>query len=475
MIMRVVDHGAASYPDVVSMRASHGAEKDAMHFDDKYRRIGRAISAGLGLLLLASAVLADVTGLSGTGAGRGQLILAASGLLLIILSIFRDPARAYRTAAVLLLNTLVLAVVLELAATGIYRLRAGATHRMSGSRADPDRPIAELMRANYAMYVVWRELPHTAPDFTIGEDRRRIVTGASEDPDAYEVFMFGGSTMIGWCVPDSLTIPSIMQRRLSSSMSVPVRVVNFGQQAFVSTQELIELELQLQDGRRPDLVVFYDGINDTFAALQTGIPGAHQNLDDIAGRFAGSESVISFWEALAGRSNLVGLARELIDKGGAVDSLPTLTGGGIETDFESLSAGIVSVYAENCRMATALGAEYGFECAFFWQPYLGSGEGAGAQPGVEERVEEVMDEALSSLLEATYSRASGLETSIPGFEDISGCLDGCTGEPFAFCDFCHIDAEGNTVVAETMIESLLSAGAIPDSLLRDSFSSAPER
>jgi len=37
------------------------------------------------------------------------------------------------------------------------------------------------------------------------------------------------------------------------------------------------------------LVIFYDGINDVYAAYQLGRPGVHQNCEEIAARFERSE------------------------------------------------------------------------------------------------------------------------------------------------------------------------------------------
>ncbi|MBC8457124.1 MAG: hypothetical protein H8D67_03910, partial [Deltaproteobacteria bacterium] len=42
-------------------------------------------------------------------------------------------------------------------------------------------------------------------------------------------------------------------------------------------QEVIDLFLQLQKGNIPNIVIFYDGINDTFSAFQNGISGIPQN------------------------------------------------------------------------------------------------------------------------------------------------------------------------------------------------------
>ena len=40
---------------------------------------------------------------------------------------------------------------------------------------------------------------------------------------------------------------------------------------------MMELFLQLREGNIPDLVVFYDGVNDVFSAYQQGKAGIPQN------------------------------------------------------------------------------------------------------------------------------------------------------------------------------------------------------
>ena len=52
-----------------------------------------------------------------------------------------------------------------------------------------------------------------------------------------------------------------------------VEVTNFGQIGYVSTQEALLLFEQLRKGNVPDFAVFYDGVNDTFAAWQSGTAG----------------------------------------------------------------------------------------------------------------------------------------------------------------------------------------------------------
>ena len=61
----------------------------------------------------------------------------------------------------------------------------------------------------------------------------------------------------------------------STTRCVSSAVTNFGETGYVSTQNLIALMLELRAGRRPDVVVFYDGVNDTYSAYsqqRAGLP-----------------------------------------------------------------------------------------------------------------------------------------------------------------------------------------------------------
>src|SRR5215813_4407022 len=124
-------------------------------------------------------------------------------------------------------------------------------------------------------YVYWRRTPRRGEYINIGPDglRKTISVSMSEgDGPPMKVFMFGGSTMWGLGAGDDSTIPSIFAEE-AKNKGVNCEVVNFGQYAYVSTQEVIELMLQLQKGNIPDIVIFYDGVNDTFSGFQLSVPG----------------------------------------------------------------------------------------------------------------------------------------------------------------------------------------------------------
>ena len=72
---------------------------------------------------------------------------------------------------------------------------------------------------------------------------------------------------------DGYTIASWLQRFLDQT-PYHTQITNFGQEGYVSTQEMIVLFEQLQKGNIPDIVIFYDGFNDAGSAMCNGVAGS---------------------------------------------------------------------------------------------------------------------------------------------------------------------------------------------------------
>jgi lysophospholipase L1-like esterase len=122
-------------------------------------------------------------------------------------------------------------------------------------------------------------LPHAGNLMFIPEEKpikvRKTWVSAQPVDDkmpATKLFFFGGSTMWGTGARDDFTIPSLISKSLYGS-KVNTKIVNYGESSYVSTQEMIFLINQLQQGNIPDVVVFYDGYNDTRLTYMHKRPG----------------------------------------------------------------------------------------------------------------------------------------------------------------------------------------------------------
>ncbi|MEA2905218.1 MAG: hypothetical protein QOG83_3345 [Alphaproteobacteria bacterium] len=119
-------------------------------------------------------------------------------------------------------------------------------------------PIASS-RIVYKSFVEWRGSEIKTADFNVGGPlmQRRTVNDNTEG--SRKVYFFGGSTMWGAGSNDVQTIPS------QFAAATRIHSENFAVPGYIAHQSLVNLIQLLQDGHRPDLVVFYDGINDVWA------------------------------------------------------------------------------------------------------------------------------------------------------------------------------------------------------------------
>jgi len=93
-----------------------------------------------------------------------------------------------------------------------------------------------------------------------------------------KIAFFGGSAAYGASVGDGDTIPAHLEKILGSS----VRVINFGQGSYSMHQEAYLLVDALIGGARPDLIIFYDGNNETNELIQNiraGVEADFVNTD----------------------------------------------------------------------------------------------------------------------------------------------------------------------------------------------------
>ena len=451
-----------------------------------------AVSAGLGLLLIGLlgqrvaalyrgaailllntlilfaclALVADWIGLSAPGSfGRDQILLVLAGLVALLIGLLRQRAVVvYRGTAILLLNTLVLFACLEFGAHFVLRLGD-----LSSSPAEPRMPeMAELPYytsqdwaieywhelsvtgdKQYRPWVIWSRYPFEGTTININQDGIRETPGADCSTNSYKVFTFGGSTMWGAGAPDWGTIAAYLQAGLKSLRDEPVCVVNFGETSFVSTQSVIELLIQLQSGNVPDLVMFYDGVNDVYAAYQSGQAGVHHNLSQIAAKFEGSDAQerhpLVEWLKMSSSFSLLKRAVANIRTEEPEASERTYQTIGIDTD--SLADSVAQIYLSNYKIVGALAQEYGFKYYFFWQPVISIGK----KPLTEEEqnMRSIMDPALVNLLDAVYR---DIELAAPEYENlyyIAHVFDEQDSQIYR--DHCHVTPVGNQLIAQKML------------------------
>ena len=171
-----------------------------------------------------------------------------------------------------------------------------------------------------------------------------------------KILMLGGSSLWGFGARDDLTIPSLIARGLHER-GVRAEIRNLAEIGYVSTQEMVALVRELQAGYRPDLVLFYDGVNDTTSALLEGKPTLTTNEINRVREFNLLQSPGRLTAALAWNlvkdSGSFRLAQSLsrrFGRGPAV-AYPSRS----EQELGLLADGVVEGYLANVRLVEALG------------------------------------------------------------------------------------------------------------------------
>lgn len=137
--------------------------------------------------------------------------------------------------------------------------------------------IWEGSRVNYDGYTLFQEGPRGTTN--------NPPANLGSSPDQRTIWMFGGSTMRGATDDDARTIPSVLAGLLNSGMEEQrFTVLNFGENSFNSLLETRYLQKALiEQPARPDLVVFYDGANESVYFSQLRTPYAHHGYQQVRG------------------------------------------------------------------------------------------------------------------------------------------------------------------------------------------------
>lgn len=317
-------------------------------------------------------------------------------------------------------------------------------------------------------YVYFRQKPFAGETITIDADGLRR-TWAPPDPaertaKVYNLLMLGGSTLWGYGARDDRTIPSLVARRLHER-GYRIAIRNLAEIGYVSTQEAVALVRDLQTGYRPDLVIFYDGVNDTTSALLEGEAGVTTNERNRRAEFNILQS-----PARLGGSLLMRVVRDsasfrlaqVIAHRVAGPSTISLAGSAT-TDRKTLVGNVVRRFQANLEMVEKLGREYGFNALFYWQPVVFDKEAPTPFEADEARKLEWARGFFGEVYGAI--RESGELRGDRRFHDLSRLFGG--SKELVFIDYCHTTEAANERVAAIIagdVAKILPPAALPSTV-----------
>jgi hypothetical protein len=327
-----------------------------------------------------------------------------------------------------------------------------------GSAADREywKEFEQANKVTYHQYVLWRRAPYEGEVLSINQDGVRRTLHTRCDDKTFTIWTFGDSVMWGAGAPDGETIPSFIAHDYEKA-GKPVCIVNYGEKGWANTQEMIGLIEQLKHAaRKPDLVLFYDGGTEAFAAYQSDRADVHSNYNSF-------KNFLDNWGASqkAGFSYLhetntyrflekIALRAPFHNK---KDEAPP-----VARDAATLSAAVVENYVQNMNIVNLLGKQYGFRAIFAWYPNMAVGHKE--LTAYEQQVlnmEYQKFPGLGLMYQATYQR--GREVKSTDFYYLGNILDDQKGS--LYVGISHLKPEGNEIVADRLFEILEQKGSIP--------------
>jgi hypothetical protein len=378
---------------------------------------------------------------------------------------------------------------LLLATEAGFRLAFGLKDRLAG-KEQPSRRILEegyggatwpiqhyreleQIEDRWCPYVYFRQKPFRGQTIHVGSDGTRATwepppvkagepaTGRGE----IRLLMLGGSSLWGFGARDDHSIPSLVAFMLYER-GCRARVKNLAELGYVSTQEIVALLRELQAGYRPDVVVFYDGVNDTTSALLEGDTGLSTNERNRRAEFNLLQSPMRLAGALGGwlvkESGSYRFAQavrqRLIGGSSAVGvDLSSVTTFASEKAFSPetirrLSEGVVQCYEANIALAHGLGRSYGFRPLFYWQPVVFT-KTTQHPAEQQEAARYGWAEPMFREVHAKINSSAGLRTE-KAFRDLSSIFGG--SRDLVYIDYCHTTESANRRIAVAIVEDVIA-------------------
>ncbi|MHB8067031.1 MAG: hypothetical protein ACYDIC_03915 [Desulfobaccales bacterium] len=374
----------------------------------------------------------------------------------------KKPARAcgvfLKTFWLIIGATLLLILFLETTCGLIYHLfpqksgpeyfQKSESYKNTPWARDYDNELFASYNTSWRPYVYWRRTPLSGKYINVDpRGLRYTVPPAGSEVNAsrkLKIFMFGGSTLWGEGVRDQYTLPSLVWQDLAASR-INAEITNFGEVAYVNTQELIDLIQQLERGNIPDVVIFYDGYNDVYAASQNQTAGYTQfewkrELEyNISTRYNKLKKV--FLLNTLDRFYLGKLIKYFSNKLSYEKPFSQKS--------NSVKEDIIEVYLTNVKIITALGKAYGFVPLFYWQPVIYTKNNL--TPFEKKYASEPLGtlyRQANAVLQADYQKFAPYH-----FFDISGIFAAANHE--VYLDYCHVTEDANQIIAHRIAADLL--------------------
>jgi hypothetical protein len=339
-------------------------------------------------------------------------------------------------------------------------LEAGAKIDLEGEGNAGEREYwKEFEQSNkvlYHQYVLWRRAPYSGELISINPDGVRRTLHTRCDDKTFTLWTFGDSVMWGGGAPDDSTIASYLALDYEKA-GKPVCIVNYAEKGWSNTQEMVGLiELLKHATKKPDIVLFYDGGTEAFAAYQSGSADVHSNFgmfkDFLDSWGARQRASFSYLE----NTNTYKLLHRIQAKAPFHHDQPDARRPQI--DVAGLSQAVIQNYVQNIDIIDLLGRQYCFRPVFAWYPNLAVGHKQ--LTPFEQQVLRLQYEQfpeLGSMYQAVYNRS--VEIHRPNFYNLADVVD--DQKTSLYVGISHMKPEGDQLIAQRLFDILEGKGSTP--------------
>ncbi|WP_044400366.1 SGNH/GDSL hydrolase family protein [Lacinutrix sp. Hel_I_90] len=297
-------------------------------------------------------------------------------------------------------------------------------------------------------YLHYRFKPMNGKHNTIYENghRKTVNYSLKDSATALKIFCFGGSTMYSAGARDAHTIPSELSKLIHTSFpNQNVEITNFGCHGYTRATENIQLQRELTKNNIPDIVIFYDGVNEVISAHQNNEAGLPTNAYNRKKEFKIAHSYKRRIKLMITSSNLYRAITTLQLKIATNSPYKQLS-----ARSNTLAIDIAGTYLGYVKISKSLEETYKFKVFNFLQPVVYS----------KNNLTEVEKgyfkdhQYYENLYDLSYEliRKDSLMKSDSTFIDISDVFD--TSNKTIYCDFCHTSELGNELVAARIFKYL---------------------
>lgn len=279
---------------------------------------------------------------------------------------------------------------------------------------------------------------------------RKTFNPTDQITEKDSIYMFGGSTIWGEGARDDYTIPSYLSKFLNRQQ-LNLMVKNYGERGYLSNQSILRLTILLKNGRRPQMVIFYEGVNDVVVAAvngKTGVIKFPRVANYIAQkRLSPLKQIAWFGADMLNDHFMIYKAIKKISaflfQTGQIDNFLKDYD---EQKLKQLSQDIASYYLKSLQFVDRLSKAYGFKYKFFWQPVIYTKNYLTEE---ERSVDNMLNqEKFKKLYLHTNKEIDRL--NFPNLYNLSQVLN--DKKMTLYKDFCHLSEEGNEIVAAAIFK-----------------------